>query len=373
VSQAKIEIVKEDNKTYYSHKRAYIGGKKIETPLKAISRYSKSVPVRITNSMIEIYKPFTRDHLTQLITQGDKQIEFNRNLRKQINLFSCGFHLQQTPMVLIPELKQPDIPEKELSFLLSTQSIFDLYVLPTANINSSDDIQKYIYTIRGYLNLINTVEIKKPLAGVVLMKLPRHQLEDLLNEYNSYEMAMLIMDFGGRVPFSAYQNIFYLQNWIKKKGINILTYGINVNIGKPSKGADAILAKDVLSIGLGLDVLGDNHVRKAWGNKLETLRIFVRQEYSYRKVNSSNIDKFYPKDTQIPKEVLIKEKNKNKRMDVQRAFNYEQISLEAAMIRRKIDDGDIVNYISRKDYVRKESILLETLTRKTLGDLSYSF
>ncbi|MGC9091607.1 MAG: hypothetical protein ACP5I2_07835 [Fervidicoccaceae archaeon] len=360
--------MKEDDKTFYSHKRVRIGEKRIETPLKTISPLGKQIQIDITNRIIEVYMKFNKDALARLTSQINQQEGFNRKLKRIIGI--CSPVLHDTPFVLIPELKYLYPSEIELNFLINTQAIFDLYTIPTAWIKDIDDLQKYIEVVKTCLNLIEEMKMKKPLVGTIPMNLPAGKLEELLNNYLDYEIAALVMDFRGRVPFSVYQNVFHIQNLIRRKETNVLIYGINVNIGKPSKNAEAILAKDVLSIGLGLDILGDNHVVRGWSREMGTLRIFIKEEYSYRRISPSKIDELYPKDTKVSKEYLISGSRKE-RMNAQRAFNYEQIGLETTRIRNKIDSGEIVEYISQKEYVKKDSRLLEKLLgAKKVEDLS---
>lgn len=376
----KIKIIEEDEKTYYAHKVVKVHGKKFETPIKAIHLRNIRPEIKLAHSefVAEIYKIFSKDSLQRAI-MGDMtyQMELNKDIKKQImKLPSKNLPILLIPALRVEALKNLELTSMELEFILNTQSIFDFYVVPTierihAKIETIDELERYLKLIGTYLELTEELKAKKPVVGIIPVTIPPIKLPELIDIYIEWGITAFALDFAGKVPFTHYQQVAQIQNILHRKDIDAFLYAINVNPGKPSKRGPAILAKDVLSIGFGLDAIGDNHIALGRTPQQDiNLRLFNKDEYAYHKILPENIEEIYPEDTMISMEELISGP-KSKRMDVQKMFNYEQIGIETIRVREKIDDREITKYVAHKPYVAKHEetlkILMKIKERKTIS------
>lgn len=364
----KVKIAEEDEKTFYSHKNIKVRGKDFETPIKAINlrNFRKDIELAWNEFVAEIYKTFSKESLQKFVSGAVKhRDEFNKDIKRQI----YGISAKTTPILFIPALKTLSVTEIELDFIQNTQSIFDFYVVPTVErihkiASSVEDIERYISLVKYYLEKIETVKLKKPIMGTIPITLPPTKIIELIDIYLDREIMSFCIDFAGRIPFTHYQQIAQIQNLLHKNDIDAFIHATNVNIGKPSKKGNIILAQDVLSFGFGLDSIGDNHLgvsHRDVGSQVDNLRLFNKENYAYHKVNQRDIEKIYPKDTAIQIEALVKGP-KSKRMDVQKMFNYEQIGIETHKIREAVKE-DVIKYISRKHYVTKHNDKLKILIK----------
>lgn len=360
----KVKVIGEDEKTFYAHKQIKLSGKKVETPIKVVNpfMFRENVSLAHHEFMAEVYRRIPVEALKRL-TNGDYEFqkEFNKRTRGALSKVPSD----KMPIVMIPSLKVShvselsSITEEQIDFLILTQSIFDFYVVPTVErihlrMRDISEVKHYIEFITQFLKIIKEQKLRRAVIGMIPVTLPHVIIPQLLEVYLEHDVRAFAFDFSGRVPFSHYQQVGLVQNILHKNEVDSLVYAINVNPGKPSKKGPSILAQDVLSIGFGLDAIGDNHIAFGGGKgENDNLRIFSKDEYAYHKVEPSSLPKVYPKDTAIPIEVLIQEENASLRKDAQRMFNYEQLGIEAIRIREKIDEGEVTRYVSKKPFVRK--------------------
>ncbi len=357
-----IRVIEKDERTFYAHKQVKLSKKKIETPIKVVNPlvFRKKLHIAHYDFIAEVYKRMSVGVLKRL-TKGDHkfQKEFNKKIRSALSKVP-----DKMPCVMIPAFRVnhiselSSITEEQIDFLILTQSIFDLYVVPTVErihlrMQDISEVKYYIRLITQYLEIIEEQRSKKDVIGMIPVTLPHVIIPKLVEMYLEREIGALALDFSGRVPFSHYQQVGLVQNILHKNDVDAFIYAVNVNPGKPSRRGPSILAQDVLSIGFGLDAIGDNHVAFSGGWVSNNLRLFSKEEYAYHKVNPSNLLKVYPKDTAIPIEVLVQEENTFLRKNAQRMFNYEQLGIEAIRIREKVDDREVTKYVSKKSFVRR--------------------
>jgi len=368
----KVKVLEEDEKTFYAHKQIKVSGKKVETPIKAVNPlvFRKGIPSAHNEFIAEIYKGIQVRALKRL-TNGDH--EFQKNFNKRIRDALLKVPSDEIPIMMVPALRIKEsiqelsyLTKREIEFLILTQNIFDCYMVPTVErihlkIKELPDVEPYLEFVTKYLTLIEEQKLKKAVIGTIPVTLPHVIIPQLLDVYLEHDIKAFALDFSGRVPFSHYQQVGLVQNILHKAEIDAFIYAINVNPGKPSKRGPSILSQDVLSVGFGLDAIGDNHIAFGGSQGDDNLRIFSKKEYAYHKVEPSKLSQIYPDDTAVPMGVLLQEDNKSMRKDAQRMFNYEQLGIEAMRIRVKVDDGEVTKYVSNKPFVRKYPDKLKVL------------
>jgi len=362
----RVKVVEEDEKTFYVHKQIKLSGKKVETPVKAVNPFAfrEDVPLAHREFIAEVYKVISVDTLKRL-TNGDH--EFQREFNKKIRNALSNVPPDRMPVIMAPTLRVDNVTElasltdRQIEFLVLTQNVFDFYTVPTVErihlkVVNPSDVEHYIEFVTKYLEIVEEQKLKKPVIGTVPVTLPHVVIPQLIETYLRRGIRAFALDFSGRVPFSHYQQMGFIQNLLHKAGVDAFIHAVNVNPGKPSRKGPSILSQDVLSVGFGLDAVGDNHV--AFGTVggagiRDNLRIFSKDEYAYHRIEPSKLFKIYPEDSALPIEVLTQERNALLRKNAQRLFNYEQFGIETVRIREKIDSGEITDYVSKKPFVRK--------------------
>jgi len=360
----KVKVIEEDEKTFYAHKQIKLSGKKVETPIKVANLlvFRENVPLAHYEFIAEVYKGISVEALKRL-TNGDH--EFQKEFNKKIGSALSKIPSDKMPRVMVPALRVnhvselSSITEEQIGFLILTQSIFDFYVVPTVErihlrMGDISEVEHYLRFITQYLELIEEQKLRRAVIGTIPVTLPHVVIPQLLKVYLEHDIRAFALDFSGRVPFSHYQQVGLVQNILHKNEVDAFIYAVNVNPGKPSKKGPSILAQDALSVGFGLDAIGDNHIAFGGGKDgNDNLRIFSKEEYAYHRIEPSSLPKVYPEDTAVPIEVLTQGENASLRKDAQRMFNYEQLGIEAIRIREKVDDGEVTRYVSKKPFVRR--------------------
>lgn len=230
------------------------------------------------------------------------------------------------------------------------------------------EFDKYIKFLDRYYEEIILLN-DKPLMGMIPILTPTYSAR-LTEYYLNKGINALCIDFGGRTPSTTSGNITQILKTVKEFDgnlDNLFITSINLDPGRGGKKADAISRKDILSFGFGIDSFCDKHVRIAYkpttsvgGTKEQEankVRLFIKDDYGSWKVGASNLKKIYPKDTNIPFDVLLADVAKEKdNRRLQKAFNIEQLGLEALKLRNLILDQEVKKYVEKKKHVKSEDI-----------------
>ncbi len=310
----------------------------------------------------EIYKTFDKERIKLLIGDEEKQVKINYNMN---NLVKKAQHFSVEIMMFIPGLAYSNPSENELTFIIATQKQYsDFYIVPTVERlnklmkSSNFTIQDYITLIKNYLNLLEGYP-KKAVMGMVPINIPYQYIGELMGIYIDRGIESFCIDVGGRTALSLTQQIIEVQRSLTKNKIDAFIHATNINIGRAKKGSNTITAKDVLSLGLGFDSIGDNHlrpyIRDTIKNPVINLRLFDKDAYGYHKIQEAReIEEIYPVDSGVKPEYLLDD-SLYRRRKAQAMFNYEQISMETERLRKVIGEGAVASYVRNKRYVDMDS------------------
>lgn len=180
---------------------------------------------------------------------------------------------------------------------------------------------------------INTFYFDAHLANPITLQIPLRTLLRELNRQNALETSFIHM--------------------------------INHDVGRVIKNSTIVPAKDILGYGLGIDSLGNKHMKtgaffamQQQANKSpdNRSRLFNKDTYGYIKTASNKeIRDFYPNDSSIPiDEFLISGRPDTK---IQNAFNTEQLAMESTTLQNKIrEPKSVLQYIDKKSDIKDEDI-----------------
>lgn len=378
----KIRIHSEKDPNSLFHKREIkIGKTRIETPIKAIdlskiTEYNLPDEIRGLNY---IYKRIGEKQkvgqtwIDNLKFNPKKEADFtykintlkNKSHENEINLFFVEYECTNYP-------NGDDL--REITNRIHTNStISTLPIISNLRKRISDGqlkaFEEYMDFTDNCFNEIQTLNYK-PIMGMVPVLTPTYTSK-ITKYYLDNDVNAFCIDFDGRTPSSTSENVTALLKTIYDYDgdlDDIFITSINSNHGRVGKKADVIFSKDIISFGFAIDSFGDKHKRigfkpsppqppppgSATEQEINKLRLFVKNDYGYYKVNTSNLKMIYPTDSNIPLNALLKNNGDNK---IQNAFNIEQQGIEAKDLRKFIVEQEVQKYIGMKNYVKKEDII----------------
>ena len=331
-----------DDKLFFKRSTVNISSSnRFSTPLKASN---PSEPISEVN---EIYKRFNTDSLDKIIS--DEKTERNKNsevrrLKTENNDF---FFVDYNGNIL---------PRKDhLEFLVDLQySHSDVIITPIfstlmKNLEADKQINTLIELTDKSLEIVKTLNNKQVL-GLIPGQLPRQSLKKLLKYYYNHGITCFAIDYDGRSVDSNSSWETGLTRIMAEYDIieNSFIYGLNVYQVHFRKNTMRELAKDFISIGYGIDILGCYHIQprmgpKGWNeykNKEKMHRFFDSSDYSYVRYLESELAKEGP---------IIDEEIKN--------YNIETQYTESQILQEKLNENDPLEpYIQNKDKVTDKLI-----------------
>ncbi|MBZ5529700.1 MAG: hypothetical protein LAN71_17610 [Acidobacteriia bacterium] len=364
-----------NDESLYKTKQISVGGPPISTPIMAYNNNlirSDEQVAPATRGLNEIYCEVEtqKTSLEKLVSNPDATDSLDERIRLQtrktnaneINICVLECNIDEYP------------PSEQWEFVLdTTHAHSDIVPIPNIPIitsdivDSEDKFSKYLAFLEEsirYLKVIN----EKPIMGMI-PKLSYSNTRRLVEFYINHDLNAFCVDFAARNMITAKRDCLNVLKTLKnhEKIENSFLYAYNVNSGRLTKTVDAVPAKDILSFGFGFDALGRKHKRpkvraEVW-SKINTLpakvRLFNKTDYGYyRVINSEKITEVYPPDSCFTKEkfahFLTLSTTELRRCEG--LFNTEQLGMEAYRLRQIIKNDKPIEYISKKTYVKKETI-----------------
>jgi hypothetical protein len=367
-----------DERTFYGVKTVNVRGKSVATPKKSVNleKLREDIGIR-TDFWGEFYKTFDKERIKSLITDEEKQVKFNYDMN---NFVKKAQHFSVEMTIFIPSLAYLNPNENERTFIIATQKQYsDFYVVPTVERlnklmrSGGFSIQDYINLTEDYLSLIEGYP-EKAVMGMVPINIPYQYIGELMSIYLNRGIEAFCIDVGGRVALSLTQQIIEVQRTLLKNKIDAFIHATNINIGRANKGNNVITANDVLSLGLGFDSIGDNHlrpyIRDAIKNPVINLRLFDKDAYGYHKIQKAReITEIYPADSSVKSEYLLDD-SLYRRRKAQATFNYEQLGIETKRLRRVIGEGTVGSYVRNKRYVDGDSFKAITKVKEVVSKVT---
>lgn len=364
-----IETLNQDGESLFRSQRIRFGGKELVTPAKALNPSKFRAEARFGGNVLdfnEIYKQITSDKIESLhkdSLEHDKFCRMMENLRKKHHT-DGGLDVC---MVRFSSKKPDPFPrKKEIEFLTDVSHSFsDIVPMPMIECGiDASNFGRYLECMQACYDTVEELN-SKPIMGV-LPTVPREMYPKLLEFYLKKQISAFCFDFEGSTP-SILKLRPILRHLNSKKILDrILIYGINAKPGHALKNSNVIPAKDFISYGFGLDILGENHVppriprilgeklrRAADRQKANKKRLFMKSDYGYYKADVDGISPLYPERTKIRLDDIF-----HGPAQWQSLFNMEQQSLEAGTLRDRLnsmDEGEtIMSYVEGKTQIKGE-------------------
>ncbi len=359
MTRLKVESIDIDENTLYRIAKFRVNNKSITTPSRAIDLSLIKSNINIKNDVRgvnEVYKKLDEKKVNDLMTNTDSQKTFDYSINSSFN--------KSTPIdlnLLILEYDGRNYPKGKMLEYISdnAHSFSDIVVLPAiTNVDKRIGIDKFDEFKTFLKDFIEETEKlnSKPIMGMV-PTIAWIFMEDLAEFYIDNGIEAFCFDFNGKSPSSVERNLRPFLKAIRQRGLEekSLLYAFNANPGKIAKYMGVVPAKDILSFGLGFDILGLKHkVLKGPPELFEKLkksekkiRIFNKDDYSFHESGLKTIETIYPSDSSIDPE-QFKKAPKTAIDKIAKIVNIEQQGIEALRLRSIIKDNRIANYITSK-------------------------
>lgn len=364
-----------EHETLYQRKEVRLGSKRFETPIIA---FDPSL-VRGDDNVAPIIKGFNEIYrrvetkktpLNDLISNIEIQDRFNSRINTQKNKTDTE---KEVTLCYIEHVGNDYPKQKELEFILDTSYCYsDIVPLPiihriTQKIKLETEFKKYLDFMKTSIEFLNSFN-KKPIIGII-PRLAYRYMEPLVEFYVSNDITSFSVDLACRNVVTLRQPLRSCFRQLNKHRLleNGFINAVNTSPGRFIKEKTVINSKDILCFGFGFDSIGRRHrplrlPPDTW-DKIDRsenkLRIFNKDDYGYYKImGETDIDKIYHFDSSIPRHIFSK-LGLVKRSQIGRLeniYNIEQLGLEAFRIRNIVKDDSPSNYISEKQYVKKQDV-----------------
>lgn len=359
-----------------------ISGKSIITPRKAIGlkKLHNEIDLdRGVRGIGEIHTSFTEDNLKDY--QKGRFDTKKRTISLNTPYNKINEDIDEISLCFVSYRGESFPDENGIKLLTNTaysySDITPLTLIPKLGKIFSDPqkrYNKYKEFVKQQIDIINRLN-KKDIMGIIPCNLHTAKFSDLIDFYTSNNITSFAFDFNGS-SINSLRIILreFFSSVNERIGLdNSFLYAINVPPGKFPSSASIVPAKNFFSLGVGFDVLGENHeIRiskeaiKAIQEKIAKLgkppkryKLFSSVDYGYK--TSSNLEDF---STQLDIESNINKKhftdNKSKAEKAEAMYNFESMGKEAKNLKKIIKEKtkDTLGYFKTKSQVTKKEIKL---------------
>ncbi len=243
------------------------------------------------------------------------------------------------PLLAFEEFNEVEYPtNQQLQYIIRTShAVSDIVTVPlvsrlTDKLPPAGGYERYEAFVKRALATIDTYN-RKPVMGVVPLRLPFTGFEPLLKLYHKNGIGALCLDFAGSSPSTVRINLEQVLFSLASLGILQETYlhAINVNPGRPKARQPVSPDRSIVSFGYDVDSYGDLHrVRTKMEGpppKPAPVRLFSRRDYGDHVVEAGgDLRAVRPERTGVDLAQACESK------DLAKLFNSEQHSFEASSL-----------------------------------------
>jgi len=361
LGSVKLHVEANDGDTLYRTSRFTVNGVELRTPLKGVDIAKiGAAGLRLGEPTIaEAYREIAVSDLRKAMSSTAAHAVLARPLRQ------AEEHARAQGAVTMHVLQLDDsvTDERQLEYVENlAYSGSDIVSVPLV-----EDLQKrvqgknkafrtYVDFVHGFLEEVARLN-HKPIMGT-LPPLPWSLSRELADIYLDAGVTGYLVDFAGRTPSVAEsQGLRQLLKRLKEEDLleSTLFYGLNANTGRAQAkrlGPGIVAAKDILSFGFNVDVLGLKHTPLRGPQEMydkmaaagPSVRIFDRKAYAYRDVHPRDAASVNP-NSAVPRTYFASDATWDKGKLL---MNMEQQSLEAQHLRNVVKEGDVARYLAGK-------------------------
>lgn len=371
-----------DADTLYRSTTLRVGGRSLETPLKALDLRKVATGLKLNpaaGGLNEIYKSVEVASLKKLMTDHAAVQQWSAPIRSS----KAKADSRGDVSLVVLEVDSPRMKPKELEFLSDlAYSFTDVVVVPIVRDlrthvqgPSSPALNDYLAFVENFLECVEALN-NKPVMGT-LPRLAWEQCQQVIDVYRAFEVDAYCLDFAGATPSGV--DVLTLRPLLKRlkdDGLqdSTLLYALNAGTGKSNKSLPPGVspAKDVLAYGFGFDVLGLKHMAlkgpKEMFDKMAAqepgVRLFDKDAYAYRRVPVNKVAGALPEDAAISATAFQGGANLPQ---LEAVVNMEQQAMEAARLRGVLARDELAGYLGGKGALDKGDLKRMQGARKELS------
>ncbi len=380
----KLELIHEDEKLLTRRIKVKVNGKEFETPIKVFELLSNK-----EFSPFNLLKNFTKEN------KGLIEFRLNINQNNLSSTYKIKKDLDNNVILLIPiyEIKNHNISKEEIEYLsdfllnLLRRNTIDILSIPIIKYESKDiDLDFYLNNfVKPFLEHIFSYN-KEKISEYFLGYIPKisdkrvkqitdiyRRIAQVINIYREYNITNFVVEFRYSNPINygpilegLIRNVLLMEKEIGREGTII--HGINVNRRSSKESKEIISARDILSFCQGITSFSFPFKRipfKLIKSQInlsykQTFEIFEPYDYGYHRYSKDIIEKLAD-DEKIEKVENIK--------DIERAINTKRIYIESSIIRERIAENNVLEYLKSKNEIRDYLGRLRKFTNNVKKDI----
>ncbi|AKB51120.1 hypothetical protein MSBRW_1867 [Methanosarcina barkeri str. Wiesmoor] len=292
-----INVKNLDSELMFKNLDIRIGNKSFTTPEKA------SYKENSVSQINEIYKKFSINEgrstkLEEILKSESYESKINNEIKRCMNS-NINFLFVDYADTKIPDDTYIETLS-DIQYVYSDAVITPSFSNIVRNMTGDELIDTYLEGTNKYLDVVETLN-NKCILGNIPFKVPRLNIKDIFENYCNRDITSFVIDFDGKCVETTLPKMRMLMRLMKDYGLleDSFLYGINSYEGKFAKNAVEIPAKDFISMGYGIDILGMNHIpprmpSEAWKTQPKneiSYRLFDRNIYGYTKKTNEDLKK----------------------------------------------------------------------------------
>ena len=348
-----VKIENIDDELLFKRLKLRVGGKEITTPVKTGYKLVQT-PIN------EIFKKFDDQKIDKCLKDERFERAVNSDIKRD-SINGVNFFFVDYASNKIPTQKQIEFLS-DIQYEHSDVVITSILSKLTRELTEEKLLNTFMDVTNKYIEIAETLN-NKSIIGIVPRAMPRQFLEPIIKNYHNKGVTSFIVDSDGKSIDSNPSWIRNLIRLLKDYGVfdESFLYCINSYEGRFMKNANEILAKDFISTGFGIDILGINHLPPRMPSEAWAKIKAMRRENTYRLFNRATYG--YVKKT----EAELRSMNIRKREELKR-FNIIEQHKETQVLQQKLKEEDTVeNYIKNKKQVTGDLIKkIKNLRKKVL-------
>ena len=334
-----------DEELLFKSVKIQYGDKAIITPIKTGNIQNN------VSEINELLRKFSLEKIDKCISDEKEERRLNTEIKREltsgINFFFVDYNDDKIPKKNHIELLA------DIQYEHSDVSITPLWSELVRKLNEERLLDTFLELTNLYIDIVKTMN-SKTIIGVIPSRMPRQFLEPIIKNYHNKDITSFVLDLDGR---SIDANTSWIRNLLRlMKDFDLVdetfVYTINSYQGRFMKNINEVIAKDFVAAGFGADILGLNHVpprmsSEAWEKirrerSQNTLRLFSRQSYGYRKSTESELN-----------EIGIRGRKELTK------FNITEQYKESRTLQKRLNEQKTV-----EPYFKSKSLITDNLIRK---------
>lgn len=345
--------------------------KSVETPVRALSAPTSSVYNEAgafiqrgrwserLKSIVEVYRVLNRNKLFRMWEDKAEESRFSYGIERPLRPVDVNRAIILGIIEYNTGGKRPGQLETEFLADLLNNPLFDLVAPP---IVPKLPLKDYAEFIGAFLEVIESSRF----LPLVVPYIPNYATRDVVKLFDYYAgedrlaREFICVEFNGGNPISQYSRVSLVVRKAlaleRELGTPVVLHALNLKYGKATRASSVVPAKDLLIFAMGFDSFGWSHKRipiQAGVGRYELAgKLLNRSDYGYY---SLDIAKEHIEELPGRYRFTLEDVFRNR--ELVKLYNAERQALEAEVIKTKVSEGELGDYLASKQRVLEARLL----------------